>query len=348
MLRLSTSTPRRGAGPRAVPRVATCLQLAVVLLATGCGDPSMSGAATPATGEAERAVQELERLAFVAAGRTALDSPIDVGSSVDLLVDRYEVTVRLWRQLLPDNDPVPREFRPRLPDNERIYPREWTLDAPVVGLTLREAREAALRRGMRVPTFEEWMWCAVGSRSRRFPAGRNQSGLANVVELGLGRISPVGAFESGQTVDTGIYDLLGNVWEWIEPPLPTASGWRSIDAEGAWPVSGGRTAPTWVMGGSYATPARPIYSPDGTLYAETATLGARSSTVGFRCVVDAAPFLEALGRALPARQLDPEQRRRVAAVGARWGGRSVSALDSISDALPETTVIHLLRDGARQ
>lgn len=334
------------ANERRSPLAAAILAVGPAVGLAACLDAPDPESASVPTGPIELAVHELERLAFVGAGRTSIDSPIDVGSDIDLLVDRFELTVREWRRLFPAGDPIPDAFRSTTLANDSLYPREWALDVPVVGASLEDARVAADRRGMRIPTFEEWMWCALGPRSRRFPAGRNQRGLANVVELGLGRVSPVGAFESGQTLDTGIYDLLGNVWEWVEPPLPTEGGWRTLDGELAWPVSGGRDAPTWVMGGSYATPARPMYAPDGTLYAEASSFGARSSSIGFRCVANAEEYLRRLTVRVAPEDLDPDLRRRVIAVGERWGGHAAVSLRKLAGQLGGMTVVHLLAEGA--
>ena len=95
-------------------------------------------------------------------------------------------------------------MRPR-PD---LSPGEWLEEAPAVGMTLSEARTFAASRSMRIPTFDEWMYCALGQRGRRAPAGSPQRGSANTAEPRRGARDPVGAFESGRTPDHGIYDLL--------------------------------------------------------------------------------------------------------------------------------------------
>jgi hypothetical protein len=291
--------------------------------------------------ETERAVVRLENLAFVPRGRTVLD--IDIEVEVDLLVDRFEFTEALWREMYGEDDPRPEAFATFAA--RRIgagSPERWVTQSPAVGMTLDEARETARRRGMRLPTFEEWLWCAAGPRSRRFPAGRQQRGLANTLELGLVRATPVGAFESGQTPDTGIFDLLGNVWEWTEPP-PPPTGWTTIDAD-AWPADGGAGAPAWLLGGSFSSPEQVLFTRDGVALAMGTTTGHRASDVGMRCVADAARLLGALaadGAPLPA-----PARPRVVAVGARWGGRSYEVLDAARRSAPESPWIEALLQGA--
>jgi len=312
--------------------------LAGTLALGGCGE---RGADQPLDPTTAAVVESLEGLAFVPSGRTALD--IDIRVDVDLLVDRFELTGTIWKDLFGDEDPRPQSFGTFV---ERqvgaVAPGAWSSQAPAVGMTLDEAREAARRRGMRLPTFEEWLWCAAGPRSRRFPAGRQQRGLANTLDLGLVRPTPVGAFESGQTPDTGLFDLLGNVWEWTEPPPPPV-GWRTIDAD-SWPASGGTGAPAWVMGGSFATPEQVLFTRDGVALARGTTPGHRASDVGMRCVADATPFLVDLARR--AGGLRGAARERVVAVGARWGGRSMESLWAAQLEAPGHPWIEALLEGA--
>jgi hypothetical protein len=87
-------------------------------------------------------------------------------------------------------------------------------------MTLDEARRFATARGMRLPSSVEWIYLACGPRAGEWPWGATpRESVANTAELRLGGSAPVGSFESGRTPG-GLYDLLGNVWEWTEPPLP--------------------------------------------------------------------------------------------------------------------------------
>ncbi|MEM6568020.1 MAG: SUMF1/EgtB/PvdO family nonheme iron enzyme [Planctomycetota bacterium] len=318
-----------------------CVLLAALTLWAAPGCDSRADADAAPGGAASSVASRLEALAFVPGGQTAIDSAIDVRVDVDLLVDVYEMTVGEWSELFGDDDPIPDAFRAPLRGGA-AQPTSWATDVPVVGMPLLEARRAAALRGMRLPTTEEWVWCAIGPRSRRYPAGRRQRGLANTLELELFRRTPVGAFESGRTPLTGIFDLLGNVWEWTDPPRP-AGDWRVINA-GAWPIDGGRSAPAWVLGGSYLTPARAMFGRDRSLLAQGATAQHRASDLGLRCVADAAEYLAALPRLGP---LEAGLRSRLRAVGARWGARSVTLLESVAGADPDNRWVAELLAGAR-
>ena len=317
-------------------------QLLVGLAVTSCG-----GADAPVDVEGQRVIGELERLAFVARGETARGSFLDVGSRNDLVVDRYEVTWAQWLAgtadsalVIPDAF-VPRVAPPPEPGAPAIVPDAWREEIPVTGVTLHEARAFAAMRGMRLPSFDEWMWCAAGSRSREMPAGRYQRGLANTLELGLFHSTPVGAFEGGKTVDSGIYDLVGNVWEWVDAPPRPEARLEYQNTEASWPR--GR-APACCVGGSFLTRVPSLWTMDRVVAAMGMTPGHRGSDLGFRCVATAREYLAALP---PRAALDTTDAERVRAVGQGWGRHSVRTLESLVEArrgLPWTV---LLLAGAR-
>lgn len=324
------------------------------VLAVGCGgsaDPAGTDR-VPAAGPADPLTQ-LDRLAFVESGSTARGTALTVGSDVDLLVDRFEVTWETWDTFAPDPASVPDFFRPerrfKSPD---AVPVHWMRDVPVAGVTLREAEACADARGMRLPTFEEWMWCALGTFARRFPSGRNQVNVANTLELDLGAPTPVGAFEAGRTPDTGIFDLVGNVWEWVRvmPEGPSA-GWSVLNAD-AWASGRWRSAEARCMGGSHLARSRPLYEVRSRLsFSIAANAGHRASDTGFRCVAPARAFLVAWAGALERGVAAREDSGRARAIGRRWGGRSAAALEDALREVPDGSAgAELLREllaGAR-
>ncbi|MBU0728800.1 MAG: formylglycine-generating enzyme family protein [Proteobacteria bacterium] len=142
---------------------------------------------------------------------------------------------------------------------------------PVVQVSRRDAMSFAAWAGKRLPTEEEWETGARGNDDRLFPWG-NMWGADN------GNFE--GACHSGTTaVDHygkksaspfGIYDLLGNVFEW------TSGEYRQDPASHIKP-----TAAVYILkGGSWAT-AGPV-----TIAARLLERGAYwSNTIGFRCAV---------------------------------------------------------------
>lgn len=316
----------------------------IACAAGSCGDEAASAGGGPFAAT----LDELERLAFVRAGRTTRATALDVGSPVDLVVDRFEVTWAHWDAAAPDPACVPQAFRPeeRYASLEAV-PEGWVGDVPVVGVTIEEADAFAATRGMRLPTFEEWMWCATGTFGRRTPSGRSQVNIANTLELRIGAPLPVGSFEAGRTPDTGLYDLVGNSWEWVrarqEGPATT---WSVVNAE-SWPQGRWRTMEARCVGGSFLSPRRPLYDvATRSTFSAARSPRHRASDVGFRCVAPAEEFLRARARALdgvPATGVDDARAR---AIGARWGARATRALERALEAEPSSALLRGLLAGA--
>jgi formylglycine-generating enzyme required for sulfatase activity len=105
-------------------------------------------------------------------------------------------------------------------------------DQPVVGVSWYAAQAYALwlslREGKpgsyRLPKEVEWEWAAggkqetIGQKVRIYPwsdeKGEPTSKLANY-NSNLGATTPVGRYPEGATPE-GLYDMAGNVWEWME------------------------------------------------------------------------------------------------------------------------------------
>ncbi|MFF7026741.1 formylglycine-generating enzyme family protein [Streptomyces albidoflavus] len=110
---------------------------------------------------------------------------------------------------------------------------EAPADHPVTGVTWEAAtaycRWLGERLGtpgrIRLPTEDEWERAARGDDDREFPWGDTyRTGLANLVDLGLGTTAPVGSFPGGAS-PYGVLDLAGNADEWTSTryaPYPGA------------------------------------------------------------------------------------------------------------------------------
>ena len=122
-------------------------------------------------------------------------------------------------------------------------------DHPVVHIAHADALAYAAWAGKELPTEAEWEYAARGGRDCDFPWGDElePGGVAmaktwrgafphrNLALPGLERTSPVRSYPAN---GYGLYDVIGNVWEWTsEPYRPAAAD------DGARCCGGGRAAP---------------------------------------------------------------------------------------------------------
>ncbi|XP_054857440.1 inactive C-alpha-formylglycine-generating enzyme 2 [Eublepharis macularius] len=102
------------------------------------------------------------------------------------------------------------------------------LDHPVLHVSWNDATAFCAWKGKRLPTEEEWEFAARGGlENRLYPWGNkflaNRANLwqgnfpeMDTAEDGYHGVSPVAAFPPQNSY--GIYDLLGNTWEWTASP----------------------------------------------------------------------------------------------------------------------------------
>ncbi len=162
-------------------------------------------------------------------------------------------------------------------------------------VSLTQAQQLCARAGKRLPTNDEWYRAVSGSTDTASCA----------IDTGG---SPVPTGSSSCIAPSGVHDMVGNVWEWIdetvtdgrydERTLP-ASGYVSlVDAEGV-VVSTTANEPSAEFGEDYAwvdeTGLRGILrggfygsGADAGVFAQNLSvpLDFRSAGVGFRCVKD--------------------------------------------------------------
>ncbi|MDY6877896.1 MAG: SUMF1/EgtB/PvdO family nonheme iron enzyme [Chloroflexota bacterium] len=89
---------------------------------------------------------------------------------------------------------------------------------------------------VRLPTEEEWVVAAGGAEGEHYPWGTEDwhESRANTYESGLRGTTPVAMYPSGQS-PAGVWDLGGNVWEWMVSWYDEEKRYRALRG-GSWDI----------------------------------------------------------------------------------------------------------------
>jgi formylglycine-generating enzyme required for sulfatase activity len=115
------------------------------------------------------------------------------------------------------------EYGRFLKENPQIKPPKYWADRrfnqprqPVVGVDWEDAQLYASWAGLRLPSEAEWEYACRAGTSSRYYTGDTEKNLEQAgwyIENSGGQTHPVG----GKTPNAwGLYDMHGNVWEWVE------------------------------------------------------------------------------------------------------------------------------------
>ena len=160
---------------------------------------------------------------------------------------------------------------------------------PVVHVAYEDALAYAKWKGRTLPTEEQFEFAA-GSSARRNAAGawtantwQGSFPALNTAADGFAGTAPVGCFEASKL---GLYDLIGNVWEWTTSfYYPRHDSTRADHPQGFDPAQPEEAAVAVLKGGSY------LCSPDYCMrYRPEARIGQSrglgTSHIGFRTVLN--------------------------------------------------------------
>ncbi|HMN31035.1 MAG TPA: SUMF1/EgtB/PvdO family nonheme iron enzyme, partial [Caldilineaceae bacterium] len=199
----------------------------------------------------------------------------------EFYIDQYEVTNRLYAQCVA----VGQCTLPRLPRSVNFasyYAESLFGNYPVIWVSWQDAANYCQFAGKRLPSEAEWEKAARGGQSLLYPWGDNEPTTEANFNYISRDVAPVGAYPADVSL-YGVYDLAGNVREWV-------ADWYQWDYYASAPAhnpAGPATGVTRVLrGGSWndvavylRTTVRKNYLPDSY-----------DSNLGFRCASSALPL----------------------------------------------------------
>lgn len=172
------------------------------------------------------------------------------------LIGLYPVTNRDYAAFVADTgrEPPTDWHGPRPPTGRAMH--------PVTGVDMEDARAFATWMGARLPTSEEWLSALRGPNTRTYPWGRTcDPSLCNCpLSESAADTRPVDREVRASTLE-GVWDLLGNVWEWTSS-VPRAKPDHAV-----------------VVGGSFRTACG---LPSGRFPRAAMPASSRRNDVGFR------------------------------------------------------------------
>jgi formylglycine-generating enzyme required for sulfatase activity len=121
-------------------------------------------------------------------------------------IDKYEVTNAAYQKFV-----LATGYRPPPYWNGTQYPNGMD-QYPVVMVSWEDAQAHCKWSGKRLPTEAEWEKAARPDQ-RLYPWGNSFDPNKTNVGGTRGGLTPVGSYENGQS-PYGVFDLIGNVWEW--------------------------------------------------------------------------------------------------------------------------------------
>jgi serine/threonine-protein kinase len=137
------------------------------------------------------------------------EQPLHEVTLAAFYIDQYEVTNALYRRCVEAG-------ACQKPGCLETYEAKTKKNHPVVCVNWDQAKTYCEWRGGRLPTEAEWEKAARGTDGRMYPWGDAppDGTLLNFINSKLFDTRSVGSYPKGVSF-YGVYDMAGNVWEWV-------------------------------------------------------------------------------------------------------------------------------------
>ncbi len=220
-----------------------------------------------------RSLRELNPTALFQADRHMLgpEDPAHEVFTSAYFIDKNETTNAQYRKYIASTG----ARTPRFLDDEKFN----NPNQPIVGVNWKEAQGYCKWAGKRLPTEAEWEKAGRGQAPVLFPWGNVPPDGTRVNFNGEhGKTSKVGSFEPGKSA-YGVYDLSGNVAEWVQDWHYPEYYLFSPKKNPRGPVKGQYKV---IRGGNWRNNGADVR----LTYRNATTPKIRSNSIGFRCVKD--------------------------------------------------------------
>ena len=187
-------------------------------------------------------------------------------------MDKYEVTVGQYAAFLQAKGiDQPSDWKTM---NQPAHQKR-----PVANVDSTDAAAYCKWAGKRLPTEAEWEKAARGTDGRLYPWGNDaptplHANFGKTDWNNHGVLAPVGTFEAGKS-PYGIYDMAGNVWEWVNDWYDFKYYNKSPSKNPTGPSTGGTKV---IRGGSWYSNPRALRSANRSLISPM-----DQGLNGFRC-----------------------------------------------------------------
>jgi formylglycine-generating enzyme required for sulfatase activity len=205
-------------------------------------------------------------------GRNADEPQHEVTISQGFYLGQFEITQAQWEGVMGTRPWAEQDFVQSNPSHPAVYISWDDMQAFVKGLD-----DAAGEMIYRLPTEAEWEYACRAGSTTRWSFGDDESQLGdyawygvNAWDVDLTWAQPVGTKRPNPW---GLYDMHGNVWEWVQEWHGSYSSTSVVDPQGA--SSGSFRV---LRGGSFGRTAQFVRSADrngGTPFGRRSGIGAR-------------------------------------------------------------------------